>query len=150
MPYLTAPPGRAGPHRRRGSCPAVPGTQVGATVPTEREKTMAASTTRQQLQHCLSDVDYPAGKDMLVAAAESADCDEDTVRALRAIPPVTYANSAEVLASVSTSDDRLGDSEKARARRTHTTPGLAENAKDLPLSNPIVEELGENRKRIEN
>jgi hypothetical protein len=50
-----------------------------------------------------------------------------------------------VLASVTLDDDDLSDSDKAAARRTHTKPGLADNAKDLGPVNPIVEELGENR-----
>ncbi len=39
-------------------------------------------------------------------------------RALRAMPPETYANMAEVLASVSLSDGTLDDADKAAARRT--------------------------------
>src|SRR3954447_20009105 len=105
---------------------------------------MVASTTRARLRKCLYDVDFPADKDNLVAAAERNDC-MDAARALRAIPPETYANVGQVLASVDLSDDDLSESDKAAARRTHTKPRLAQTSKDIPASSPIVEELGENR-----
>ena len=106
---------------------------------------MVASTTRRRLHDCLNDVDFPATKDDLLTAAARNGCDEDTTRALRAIPPESYANLTEVMTSVPLADDHLGDAEKAVARRVHTKPGLAESAKDLP-PNPIAEVLGENRK----
>jgi hypothetical protein len=53
----------------------------------------------QVLRH-LEDVDYPAGKEGLVAAAERAGAPEPVVSNLRAIPPVEYRNRAEVLRSV--------------------------------------------------
>jgi len=106
---------------------------------------MVASTTRRQLQQCLSDVDFPANKADLLDAAGNA-CDDETVRALRAIPPETYANLDQVVASVTIADDHdISDADKAAARRTHTKPGLAETAKDLESRSPIVDELGENR-----
>ena len=106
---------------------------------------MAASTNRSRLHECLVDADFPADKDQLVAVATRNGCDDDTIRALRAIPPESYANLSEVLASVAHDDDGLSDAEKAQAHRIHTKPGLAQSAKDIPPQNPIVEELGENR-----
>ncbi|OBF55619.1 hypothetical protein A5756_13180 [Mycobacterium sp. 852002-53434_SCH5985345] len=107
---------------------------------------MVASVSPNQLRQCFTDVDFPANKQDLLDAADRNGCDDDTIRALRSIPPETYNNAAQVLASVTIIDDRdLGDADKAAARRTHTKPGLAENAKDIPASSPIVEELGENR-----
>lgn len=106
---------------------------------------MVAYTTRKQLHECLNNVDYPAAKDDLVRTAVENGCDEETVRALRAIPPETYANFSEVLASVPLADGRLSPAEKAEAHRIHTHPRLADSAKDIP-PNPIAEELGENRK----
>jgi hypothetical protein len=91
-------------------------------------------------------VDFPANKDDLLNAAERNGCDRETIRALRAVPPETYANVAQVAASVTIADDRdVSDRDKAAARRTHTPPGRAESAKDIPAQNPIVDELGENR-----
>ncbi len=81
-----------------------------------------ASTTRSRLRRCLNDVDYPADKDALLEAAARNGCDDETGRALRAIPAETYANLGEILSSVTVADDDSAE----------------------PV-NPIVEELGENR-----
>ena len=85
------------------------------------------------------------GDQSLLEAAARNGCDDETVRALRAIPRETYANLSEVLASVTLGDDDLTEAEKAEAHRVHTKPGLAQSAKDVSSANPIVEELGENR-----
>lgn len=107
---------------------------------------MVASTTTSQLRLCLSDVDFPASKQDLLDAAGRNGCDDQTVRALRGIPSETYANVAQVASSVTIADERdVQDGEKAAARRSHTKPGLAENAKDIGSQSPIVDELGENR-----
>ncbi|OBG49323.1 MULTISPECIES: DUF2795 domain-containing protein [unclassified Mycobacterium] len=107
---------------------------------------MVASTTQSQLRQCLSDVDFPANKQDLLAAAGRNGCDDNTIRALRGIPPETYNNATQVAASVTIADDRdTQDGDKAAARRTHTKPGLAEGAKDIGVQSPIVDELGENR-----
>ena len=107
---------------------------------------MVASTTPGQLRRCLQDVDFPVNKQDLLDAAERNGCNDETVRALRAIPPETYTNVAQVTASVTIEDDQdFDDANKAAARRTHTKPGLAESAKDIASPSPIVDELGENR-----
>lgn len=107
---------------------------------------MVASTTRSRLRQYLNDVHYPADKAALLDAATRNGCDEQTGRALRAIPPETYANLAEVISSVPLTDDEdLTDAEKAQAHRVHTKPGLAQSAKDIPPVSPIVEKLGDNR-----
>ena len=107
---------------------------------------MVASTTVNQLRQCLNDVDFPATKQDLLAAADRHGCDDETIRALRAIPPETYNNVAQVTSSVTIADDQgIGEADKAAARRSHTKPGLAETAKDIPTQSPIVDELGENR-----
>lgn len=61
---------------------------------------MVASTTRSRLQRCLTDVDFPANKNDLLAAAERNRCDDETIRALRGIPPETYCNLDQICASV--------------------------------------------------
>jgi uncharacterized protein DUF2795 len=86
---------------------------------------MVPSTTRRQLRQCLNDVDFPANKQDLLDAADRNGCDDETRRALRAIPPETYNNAGQVAASVTIADD--------------------ETANDLGTQSPIVEELGENR-----
>lgn len=106
---------------------------------------MAPTTTRSKLHDCLNDVSYPADKDALVSAAERNGGDDDTVRALRSIPPETYANLDEVVSSVPLTDDVLSDPERAVAHRHDAHPGVTERERDAPPVNPIVEELGENR-----
>ncbi len=73
-------------------------------------------------------MDFPANKRDLLDAAERNGCADETVRALRAIPPETYTNVAQVASSVTIADDRDGDGAGKSAPRS-----------------PIAEELGENR-----
>lgn len=82
------------------------------------------TTDETRLRAALSDVDYPADKDALLAGAQRTGADTDTVRALRSIPPVSYADLTEVLRSVPQRHDD-----------------------DAEPVNPIVEELGENARR---
>jgi hypothetical protein len=100
---------------------------------------MTATTTEDRLRAVLNDVDYPADKDQLLEHAQRNAADDETVRALRSIPPVTYGNFQEVLQSVPLDPGR-DESQRAAQRRTHTHPRLAEQAKDVP-ANPIKEEL---------
>jgi hypothetical protein len=53
--------------------------------------------TPDQVRRYLVDVDYPADKEELVAAAERAGGAEAVVRGVQAIPPVEYRNRAEVM-----------------------------------------------------
>ncbi|BBX66232.1 hypothetical protein MSAS_54060 [Mycobacterium saskatchewanense] len=107
---------------------------------------MVASTTPGRLRRCLDAVDFPANKQDLLDAADRTGCDVETIRALRTIPPETYANVSQVTASLTLADDRgTGDADEAAARRSHTTPGRAESAKDVGPRSAIVEEPGENR-----
>ncbi|MFC9962845.1 MULTISPECIES: DUF2795 domain-containing protein [Nocardia] len=101
------------------------------------------TTDVQRVERALSEVDFPANKDDLVRCATDAKADEDTVRALRAIPPVAYANMTEVLQSV-TLDDGRTEAQRMAQSRDHAHPGVAERDREVP-PNPIVEELGENR-----
>lgn len=101
------------------------------------------ATDSSSLRSALNEADFPAHRDELVRYAEDASADADTVRALRAIPPVSYDNIDEVLRSV-TLDPGLDPADEAARRRTHTHPGLTRQEKDIE-SNPIVDELGENR-----
>src|SRR4051794_20808268 len=61
---------------------------------------MTHGTTPEQVRQYLGDVDFPADKDTLVAAAERAGAPEEVVKAIRAIPPVDYGSKAEVVRSV--------------------------------------------------
>jgi Protein of unknown function (DUF2795) len=45
-----------------------------------------------QPRRALRDVDFPAGKDELIRAAQASGAPGEAIRALRAIPPEEYAN----------------------------------------------------------
>ncbi|TDC77840.1 DUF2795 domain-containing protein [Micromonospora sp. KC606] len=49
--------------------------------------------------HYLSGLDYPAEKDDVVREAERAGAPPEVLKALRALPPVDYANGTEVARS---------------------------------------------------
>ncbi|SFB19843.1 Protein of unknown function [Amycolatopsis marina] len=104
---------------------------------------MHQTTDADRLRDALTDADFPASKDDLVRYAERAQADADTVRAIRSIPPVEYSSLSEVVRSVPLEEDRT-EADRAAQRQSHTKPGVAEQEKDTP-TNPIVEELGENR-----
>ena len=54
--------------------------------------------TTHQLREALNAVDFPAGKDDVLAQADTSS--EDVDKALRSLPPVVYDNAAEVVRSV--------------------------------------------------
>jgi hypothetical protein len=103
-------------------------------------------TDVDRLRSVLSDTDFPADKNELVDCARRAGADDDTVRALQAMPPVSYSNFAEVLRSVPLTSDQSDRSpaDQAAQRRMHTKPGLTEQDKDLP-GHSIADEVGDNR-----
>lgn len=106
------------------------------------------STDRETLKAVLFDVDYPADKDALVARAENNGADEDTLRALRSLQPVEYGSLTEIVRSVtlhSGAEEGRTSSEEAKQARDNTASGRAEHQTEVP-SQPIAEELGENRK----
>ncbi|MEV0944724.1 DUF2795 domain-containing protein [Micromonospora wenchangensis] len=55
--------------------------------------------SRTEVLRYLSSLDYPAAKDAVVRQAEREGAPPDVLRALRALPPVDYANDAEVARS---------------------------------------------------
>lgn len=62
-----------------------------------------SSVTLNELKSALSEVDFPATKDDVVASAEGAGAGSDAIAALRSLPPeVPYANVDEVVRSVTT------------------------------------------------
>ena len=50
----------------------------------------------------LSTLDFPADKGKIIRTAEQADAPYEVIRALRALPPVDYANTNEVTRSAGT------------------------------------------------
>jgi hypothetical protein len=62
--------------------------------------------TTDEIRRYLTTVDFPASKDDIVRAAEEEGATKEVKAALRAMPPVEYANKAEVLSSAQTDTDR--------------------------------------------
>jgi Protein of unknown function (DUF2795) len=99
-------------------------------------------TDRHAVLAALKNVDFPAGKDELVRAAEAAKAPEPAVRALRAIPPVEYANREEVARSLPdnpAADRGLSAAQRAeQARERNRRRGLSQLDREVPK--PVVEE----------
>jgi uncharacterized Zn finger protein (UPF0148 family) len=99
-----------------------------------------------QLKMALRDVDYPAGKEELIRAAEAAGTPEDVMRALRAIPPEVYRNRAEVARSIPADPAEELEvtpaqrAEQARERRRHGGEHLSQYLREVPKP-PVEEEL---------
>jgi ribosomal protein L12E/L44/L45/RPP1/RPP2 len=84
--------------------------------------------TNDRISELLADVDFPADKDTLVAAAKATGASDEEARALRAIPPVTYENIDQVLASVDTADQHpQAPSEEGAQARERDKRGVAEH-----------------------
>ncbi|MGY1618841.1 DUF2795 domain-containing protein [Geodermatophilus sp. SYSU D00691] len=92
---------------------------------------MTEPLTPDDVLQYLQDVDYPAGKEALVAAAERSGAPEGVVRSLRAIPPVDYRSRAEVVRSVAV-DPGAGRpaSREAEQARTRAPSGVAEHMRE--------------------
>lgn len=68
---------------------------------------MVASTSEKRLRRCVNVAGFPASRDDLLHAAGQAGCDEETLRALQAIPSQTYTTFAQVCASLTLVDEAL-------------------------------------------
>jgi hypothetical protein len=87
--------------------------------------------TPDQVLRYLEDVDHPADKDTLVAAAERAGAPEAVVRGLRAIPPVEYRNRTEVTRSVPVDPGAGRSASQAAAQaRTRAPSRVAEHMRE--------------------
>ena len=69
----------------------------------------------------LSALDYPAGKDDVIREAEREGAPPDVLRALRALPPVDYANGTEVAraAGIDAAPEESRPQRAAQARDNH-------------------------------
>ncbi|MEU6023783.1 DUF2795 domain-containing protein [Micromonospora sp. NPDC047134] len=71
-----------------------------------------------EVLHYLSSLDYPAGRDEVVREAEREGAPPDVLHALRALPPVEYANGREVARSASIeAAPEVNDAQRAAAGR---------------------------------
>ena len=102
-----------------------------------------AHTTVHEVLEALVQVDFPAGKDDLLAAAQAAGASEEVLKALRGIPPEEYGNRDEVARSVRVdpaSDLGYSPAQRAEQARLGGRPGLSERFREVPAT-PIEEEL---------
>jgi len=103
-----------------------------------------AHVSTDDVLSALRNVDFPASKEELIHAAREAGASDEVIRALRAIPPVEYANRNEVARSVPvdpTEDLGLSPGQRgqqARQRRHHGPQRLSQYLRDVPR--PAVEE----------
>lgn len=94
-----------------------------------------SSTSVRDVLNALQDVDFPAGKEELVQAAENAGAPEEVVKALRAIPPDEYGNRDEVARPVRVgpaSDLDLSAAQRAEQARHGGRPGQSQHLRDVP------------------
>jgi hypothetical protein len=101
------------------------------TAATRKATAVTDAITPDQVLRYLADVDYPAGTEVLVAAAERAGAPEAVIRSLRAIPPVEYRSRAEVMRSMPV-DPGAGRSASRAAEqaRTRAPAGVAEHMRE--------------------
>jgi hypothetical protein len=102
---------------------------------------MAAHTTVQEVLAALGDVDFPAGKDDLLAAARAAGASEEVQKALRGIPPDEYANRDEVARSVRldpADEQGLDAAQRAEQARHGGRQGLGQG--EVDVREPVIEE----------
>jgi hypothetical protein len=130
-----SPPGRAPGHRgdrhfRRaanGPADVVNGTtDRGYTADMHPDVWNEAETA-------LDDIDFPAGKDDIVAHAQRRTDHADVVRLLKALPPGTYDNLVEVRRSVRVdpaADEGQTTSEKVDQVRSRHSRQIAEHLRD--------------------
>ncbi|MFJ3718478.1 DUF2795 domain-containing protein [Streptomyces sp. NPDC090057] len=103
-----------------------------------------ARTSVPDVLAAIRGVDFPAGKDRLVAAARAASAPEEVVQALRGMTPERYADREEVAGSVRVDPDPAVDPDAARrtARaREGGRPGFSRHLREEPRT-PIQEEFG--------
>jgi hypothetical protein len=108
---------------------------------------VTAHTTVQEVLHALDQVDFPAGKDDLLAAAQDAGASPEVLKALRGVPPDEYANRDEVARSVRLDPDydvQTSASQKAEQQRQGGRQGQSQHLREVPQT-PIEEELAKPR-----
>lgn len=104
-------------------------------------------STLDRVEELLTDVDYPAHKETLLAEAERHGGEGDALRVLRALPPVEYGSRAEVLRSIDLDPaENAGQtaSEKGRQTLEDTHPRRAEHLTEVEASS-IEQEVGFNK-----
>lgn len=101
-----------------------------------------AQTELRDVLAALRDVDFPAEKQELVRAAETASAPGPVVAALRAIPPAEYANRDEVARSVPVRADggTSAAQQAAQAQDRNRRRNLSQYQREVRKP-PVQEEL---------
>ena len=84
----------------------------------------------------LEALDFPASKDEIIAEAIREGAPDDVLRALRALPPVDYANRSEVGRSADVTLTEETAAEKATKARDRAHGGVAEHLRTQPPPPP--------------
>lgn len=100
------------------------------------------ATDLERVRAALAHVEFPADKDELVRCAVRAGADGETISAMLAIPPVSYANMAEVEQSVYVPEARP-EASRYELQRGFTAAEFDELEQDI-AEHPIWRELGDN------
>jgi len=88
--------------------------------------------TQADVLRYLNRMDFPASRDDIVNEAEREGASEDVLRALRAMPPVDYANKMEVARSAGTDlAPEETSAEKAAKARDRRSPLVAEHLRRI-------------------
>ncbi|WP_198588125.1 DUF2795 domain-containing protein [Geodermatophilus chilensis] len=85
---------------------------------------MADAVTADDVMRHLTDVDYPADKETLLAEAERRGASPEVVKAIRAVPPVDYRNRDEVVRSLRL--DPAPHAEPGQQARASAPPGVSQ------------------------
>ncbi|MFC0531271.1 DUF2795 domain-containing protein [Phytohabitans kaempferiae] len=86
------------------------------------------------VRDALTDLDFPADKEQIVAHAEGRGAAAEALRLVRGLPLQTYRNISEIRSSVPldpADDDRQTVDQKARRARSPHTHRIAEHLRDL-------------------
>jgi len=87
--------------------------------------------TTEEVLELVQNVDYPAGKDDLIAAAQAASGGEDVLRVLRKVPAEEYANADEVARSIDT-DEPVDERTAGEQARQQSTSHVAAGERAVP------------------
>ncbi|MEU7620693.1 DUF2795 domain-containing protein [Micromonospora rifamycinica] len=88
--------------------------------------------SRTEVLRYLSGLDYPAEKDAVVRQAEREGAPPDVLRALRALPPVDYANDAEVARSAAIeAASEISTAQRARQAKTRRPQRVAQHLRSI-------------------
>lgn len=88
--------------------------------------------TNEQVMQYLSAMDYPANKDEILQEAEREGAPNEVLKALRALPPVAYDNTNEVVRSARTNlSPEVGTADRAAKARDKRHQRVARDLRSI-------------------